>query len=123
MKFMSRKRSLILLMSLSAVFLIAAATSFFYRVPDPNLNLTPEMRILRGAVDAATGDWRPKDTPHPSWNTRVIPGTGLPWLYLDSIYPHRWLALPLATVGITFMLIGLLLYRKEIISQLYANLL
>lgn len=123
MKFMSRKRSLILLMSLSVIFLLAAVTSLCYLVPDPNLNLTEVERILRGSVDQATGDSRPEFVPHPPKRERVIPGIGLTWLYPDSISSYRWLALPLATVGITFMLVGLFLYRKEIISKLYANFL
>ena len=110
---MSRKRSIVFMMSLAVGFLIAAVVFWIIPTDDPSLNMSGDERWLRRGVDSATGQRRPTGLPHPDWQTRVVPGTGLAWMYSDALYPYRGFTLPLAIVGIGSMLVGLILYRRD----------
>ena len=104
MKFPSSRSSRIFMLSLSVVFLIAAVTSLFYCIPDPDGD-NALMRGLSMADDQASQNLRAHN---PNDYT-----TGVTGVHSKLVFPYRWLTLSLAMGGIAFLLTGLLLYRNE----------
>jgi len=113
--FQPRRRLGIIIIAVSVVFLIAALyTLFFFSYVEPSLPI--EWKENEKAIERARAELAEHNERSIQYPTIAGPRIPSPNMFT---WPYRWLSQPLAIIGISLFLAGLLIGYHDDISELF----